>query len=103
MNEIGPIIDNSAESRFELSAGDRLATAAYQMAGTTMVLTHTEVPPELEGHGVGSALARGALDAARARGLSVVPLCPFMASYIRRHREYLDLVSESTRRRLELE
>jgi len=57
-----------------------------------MVLVHTEVPESAEGKGVGSALARAALDHARREDLSVVPRCPFMASYIRRHPEYGDLV-----------
>ncbi|MEP7028866.1 MAG: GNAT family N-acetyltransferase, partial [Candidatus Eisenbacteria bacterium] len=51
-----------------------------------------EVPEALAGRGVANALARHALEAARARGLHVVPLCPFVASYIRRHDEYADLI-----------
>lgn len=103
MNDFGPVVDDTAASRFELAVGGHVAFAAYEMANRTIIFTHTEVPSVMEGRGIGSALARGALDAARARGLSVIPLCPFIASYIRRHRQYLDLVSESNRRRLELE
>lgn len=101
MTELGPVVDNPSASRFELPVDGQVAVAEYQIAGTMIVFTHTEVPPALEGRGVGSALARGALDAARERGLSIFPLCPFMESYVRRHREYLDLVDPSVRRRLE--
>ncbi len=52
---------------------------------------HTEVPKELGGKGIGSALARGLLDIARAQGLKVVPKCPFVAGYIGKHPEYADL------------
>jgi predicted GNAT family acetyltransferase len=53
---------------------------------------HTEVEPEYAGQGLGDELAREALDDVRRRGLILVPLCPFIAAYIRRHPEYLDLV-----------
>ena len=101
MTELGPVVDNPTASRFELKVDGQVAVAEYQMAGTMIVFTHTEVPPALEGRGVGSALARGALDAARERGLTIFPLCPFMESYVRRHPEYLDLVNPSVRRRVE--
>jgi predicted GNAT family acetyltransferase len=57
-----------------------------------VIFTHTEVLPAFEGRGVGSALAKGALDAVRAEGSSVEPRCPFIAAYIRRHPAYADLV-----------
>lgn len=102
MAGFGPVLDNPARGRFELTVDGHTAFAEYHMAGPSIVFTHTEVPAALQGRGVGSALARGVLDAARARGAGVVPLCPFIAAYIRRHHEYLDLVSESARRRLGL-
>jgi hypothetical protein len=58
------------------------------------VLLHTVIDPDYEGHGVGSALARGALDDVRARGMSVVARCPFIAEYITRHDEYADLLDK---------
>ncbi len=57
-----------------------------------IVFTHTEVPEALEGHGIAAKLAHTALEHARAQRLTVVPLCPFVASYIRRHAEYQGLV-----------
>ena len=85
--------DNPAAHRFEVELDGHLAVADYRLEGTTMVLPHVGVPPELEGRGIGSALAKFALDEARARGLKVVPSCPFVASYIQRHPAYQDLVA----------
>ena len=62
------------------------------------MFTHTEVVPQFEGQGLGSRLAKFALDDVRRRGLQVVPVCTFVAGYIRRHPEYHDLVSEANRR-----
>jgi predicted GNAT family acetyltransferase len=72
--------------------GRRVGLAAYRRTGRTVVFTHTEVDPSAEGHGVGGALARAALDDVRARGQSAVPLCPFIKSWIEGHPEYADLV-----------
>ncbi|HSJ12779.1 MAG TPA: GNAT family N-acetyltransferase [Longimicrobiales bacterium] len=85
--------DNPEHSRFEAAVGDDVAVASYRMKDRTITFTHTEVPEALRGRGVGDALARAALDSARARGLTVVPRCPFIAAFIRRHAEYQDLVA----------
>lgn len=90
MNEVE---DNRAEHEFELAVDGERAVAAYQLEGDTIVFTHTKVPQRLEGRGVGSKLVRGALDAARDRGLRVVPQCPFVKAYIERHSEYRDLLA----------
>ncbi|MGV9772009.1 GNAT family N-acetyltransferase [Streptosporangium sp. NPDC003464] len=60
-----------------------------------IIYTHTEVEPEFEGNGVGGALVRTALDAARAEGVKVVPRCPFVKTWIERHPDYADLVKDS--------
>ena len=86
------IEDNEAAQRFEARLDGYSAVAEYMRVGETIVLTHTEVPEPLEGHGIAARLARTALEQARARHLTVVPLCQFMASYIRRHPEYQELV-----------
>jgi hypothetical protein len=85
--------DNRAESRYEAELAGDLGMIEYRLHGATIVFTHTEVPEALEGHGIASAMARFALDDARARGLRVQPLCPFIAGYIKRHPEYADLVA----------
>lgn len=84
--------NNPELHRFELDANGGTATAYYQVSPGTITFTHTEVPQELSGQGIGSALARGALDAARAQGLKVVAKCPFIGAYIARHPEYGDLL-----------
>ena len=85
--------DNRAEAEFELVVGGQKAVAAYQMEGDTIVFTHTIVPPELEGRGVGSKLIRGALDMVRDRGLKVVPQCTFVRAYMQKHPETRDLLA----------
>lgn len=103
MPDLGPVVDNAAAGRFELTVDGSTAFSAYRMVGHSIIFTHTEVPPELQGRGVGSTLARHALDTAREQGFEVVPLCPFIAGFIRAHHEYLDLVSNRNRQRLQLE
>jgi predicted GNAT family acetyltransferase len=87
------VTDNPDERRYEAHLDGELAGfAEYRDAPGRRIFTHTEVADEFEGHGVGGALAAGALDDVRGRGLAVVPRCPFIAGYIERHPEYADLV-----------
>jgi predicted GNAT family acetyltransferase len=83
-----------AELRYEARDGEALAgLAAYLLTHNDLIVfTHTEVEAGYEGKGVGSRLARFALDDARERGLGVVPLCPFIKGWIERHQDYADLV-----------
>jgi len=89
--------DNQEESRYEVLVGGRLAGfAQYRLDGKQITMYHTEVEPEYEGKGLGDELAHAALDDVRRRGLVLVPLCPFIAAYIRRRPgDYLDLVAPS--------
>jgi len=87
------VTDNPSEHRFELEAGGVVAVAAYRVEGDTISFTHTVVPGEIEGQGVGSRLVRGALDEVRQKGLRVVPLCHFVKGFIDRHPEYQDLLA----------
>lgn len=84
--------DNSARHRFELDVDGHTAFAEYRREAGTITFVHTEVPPELGGRGVGSRLAKGALDIVRGEGLTVVAQCPFIAGYIAKHAEYQDLL-----------
>jgi uncharacterized protein len=87
------VADNPAANRYEVSVdGKVVGFSAYVLRPDRVIFTHTEVDPALEGRGIGSRLARGALDDARTRGLRVTPRCPFIAAYVRRHPEYEDLV-----------
>ena len=90
-----PVVHNPEAQRFEVTVDGQRAFAAYRLHDGTIVFTHTEVPPALEGRGVGRALARTALEYARGAGLDVVPVCPFIASYIRRHRQHEPVVQRS--------
>ena len=82
-----PVSDNQAASRFEIQVGGHLAELVYRRNGKRLVLMHTEVPPELEGRGVGGRLVTAAVDHAAQRGMTVVPLCPFARGWLRRHPE----------------
>jgi predicted GNAT family acetyltransferase len=84
--------DNPALNRIELDLDGHTAVAYYQLSPGVITFTHTEVPAELSGRGIGSELVRGALAAARARGLKVVPKCPFVAAYMAKHPQFNDLL-----------
>jgi predicted GNAT family acetyltransferase len=77
--------------------GEPAGFAAYRHHAGLIAFTHTEVDPRFEGRGVGSALARAALDEARANGDAVLPFCPFVNRWISEHAEYRDLVPEDRR------
>ena len=89
------IRNNPTEYRYEVWAGGELAGyAQYVLSRGRIAFVHTEVDESYEGLGLGGRLARAALDDARARGLIVMPFCPFIAGYIERHNEeYGDLVA----------
>jgi len=89
------------ERRYELwLEGERAGELVYRdRGGNVLAFLHTEIYPGFEGHGLGAALVAGALDDARRRGLRVVPLCPFVDAYIKRHPEYTDLVVDDPARR----
>jgi predicted GNAT family acetyltransferase len=96
------VTDVPQDSQFLATVDDeRAGYIDYSLAGTRIVFRHTEVLPVHEGEGVGSALARFALDDARRRGLEVVPICPFVAAWIMRHPEYADVVVEAMRGQFE--
>ena len=86
-----PVRDNPDRHRFELDTEAGLAIAVYRRDGNTLAITHTETPPALRGRGIASALVRGLLELARARGLKVVPRCPFVVAYMAKHPEFADV------------
>jgi len=87
--------DNTALHRFELDAEGQIAFATYRRDGGVITFMHTETPRALRGRGIASALIRGALEIARAEGLKVKALCPFVSDYIARHPEFIDLVASA--------
>ena len=88
------VTNNRDERRYEARVGEVLAgVAEYQQTHELIVFTHTEVDASFEGKGIGSALAKFALDEVRDAGeLKVMPLCPFIKAWIARHRDYIPLV-----------
>lgn len=94
--------DNPERRRFEIDLGDAVAIAEYTLPKGMIMFSHTEVPPQHEGKGIGTVLIRAALAAARERGLKVVPICPIFASYIKGHAEVQDLLDPAWRRPLGL-
>jgi predicted GNAT family acetyltransferase len=91
------VVLNEVAHRFEIREGSDLAVLEYRLRnGDRLVLTHTGVPPHLEGRGFGTLLARSALEYAREHQLRVVPLCSFVQAYLQRHPEYTNLVETKT-------
>lgn len=87
------VIHNEKARRFETTVNGLRSLLTYRRFPDRIVLLHTEVPPPLERHGLAAKLTRAALDFARANHLRVVPLCPYVSSFIQKNREYQDLVS----------
>jgi uncharacterized protein len=86
--------DNPDAARYELTAdGERAGFVTYRLSPGVIAFLHAEVAPARERQGLGSRLVRGALDDARARGLRVRPMCPFVAWFIETHQAYHDLVA----------
>ena len=97
------IADNPGAERYEIRADGELAGfLRYRLRPELIELVHTEIDEEFEGRGLGSRLISFALDDARDRSLAGLPFCPFVNDYIRRHRQYLELVPEGRRQDFEL-
>jgi len=82
---------NTLHHRFELDVDGHKAVAHYRLTPGLITFTHTEVPKELSGRGIGSKLVQGALEAVQTEGLKVVSECPFVRGYIGKHPEFSDL------------
>jgi predicted GNAT family acetyltransferase len=97
------VADAPDAERYEIRSDGALAGfAAYRLRPGLIAFTHTEVDERFEGHGLGGRLVAFALDDTRARGLGVLPFCPFVNAYIQRHREYVDLVPAEFRKNFDL-
>lgn len=83
---------NEAENQFELKLDSGLALIGYELSGNTISIMHTEVPEAAEGQGIGSQLAKFALDYAREKALKVKVYCQFVKVYLQRHPEYQDII-----------
>jgi predicted GNAT family acetyltransferase len=90
---IAGVTDNREQSRFELEEGGAVAFANYQRDGATLVIRYVEAPPVLRGTGAAGRLMQGVMEIARSEGSKVVPLCGYAAAWIRRHKEWRDLLA----------
>lgn len=94
-----PLVNNTAlhRPRFELHVDGEIAYLEYAPLGDTkLALIHTEVPKALEGKGVASKLIHDVLERAKAGGKKIIPYCPFVQAYLKRHHEYQSIVIEPT-------
>ncbi|ATL48135.1 GNAT family N-acetyltransferase [Chitinophaga caeni] len=88
-----PVTDNELANQFEMRIDNKIAKIEYKITGDRIFLTHTEVPPALEGKGVAAILVEKVLHIVEERGLKLVPLCPYVASYLRRHPDWKRLLA----------
>lgn len=93
-NTLPEVRHNKEHRRYEMEVDGLLSVADYQLQDGKMLFTHTGVPRELEGRGIAGKIVKFALEDARAQNLKVVPLCSYVATYIRRHAEYQDLLAQ---------
>jgi len=88
------VVHKPERNRYELHDNDR--TIGYSIYGRRpnhqFVFTHTEVDTDYAGQGLGAHLTRFALDDVRASGGRIVPMCPYVTAYLRKHHEYDDIV-----------
>ncbi|HXB43761.1 MAG TPA: GNAT family N-acetyltransferase [Puia sp.] len=89
---------NDALHRLELEIEGNIAFIDYKLLRDTLFLIHTEVPPALEGKGAGSAIVQKALQYAKDNNYKVVPICPFVQSYLKRHKEWKDIIAPDAER-----
>jgi uncharacterized protein len=87
------VVQNSSTNQFEIPTEHGTAVLRYAREGPNLDLLHTEVPEKLEGHGYAAALAKSALAYAKAEGLKIIPSCPFISTYVRRHPEYASMIA----------
>ena len=88
------IIHNEAENRFETWIDNQLSKLDYMQDGNTIVMTHVGVYPEHRGQGIAGKLTQVALEYAKERSFRVIPMCPYIAAYIRRNNQYEDLTKQ---------
>ena len=79
------VINNTKANRYELLTDGHMSVANYHMDGVKLVITHVEVPSALRGRGLAAQVMDGVVADAKARGLTIVPVCSYAATYMQRH------------------
>jgi uncharacterized protein len=94
---VASVRDNPQALRYELldDSGAMIGKIHYVLEPGAVALVHTEVDPKFQGHGLASELVQGAIKDLRERGLKMIPVCPYVRAWLRRHPEQADLVAES--------
>ena len=87
------VVHNRPAQQFELHLGEALCVLQYRRREQTLVIFHTEVPPPYEGRGLAARMTRAALEFARSEKLQIEPRCPYTGAFLRKHREYSDLLA----------
>lgn len=82
------VVHNEKDKRFEIHLDNKTAFVQYKLFDEGIAYLHTDVPPELEGKGIASTLAKYVLGYAENNGLKVKPYCPYINAYIDKHPEY---------------
>jgi predicted GNAT family acetyltransferase len=93
MPDTTSVSHNPAAGQFEIRTEAGTALLRYAHRGGDLDLVHTEVPPALEGQGYAATLTEAALAYAESQNMKVIPSCPFVSTYLRRHPEHADLVA----------
>lgn len=88
------VVHNEAEDRFETWIDGQLSKLDYMQDGNTIVMTHVGVHPEHRGRGVAGKLTQVALEYAKEKSFRVIPMCPYIAAYIRRNPQYEELTKQ---------
>ena len=91
------IRDNAESHRYELPVGEEVAVVVYNLSDRNLMITETLVPEALEGRGIASRLATHVIADARARGLLILPVCPFFSAYLQKHPEHADVIHPTYR------
>ncbi len=87
-----PLIHNESENQYEFDIKDEKALLKYIQQGNALALVHTEVPPDLENQGIAHQLVEKSLDDIRSKGEKIIPICPFVVSFLERNPQYNDLI-----------
>ena len=89
---------NAESNRLELEIDGVIAFIEYKLIRDKLFLIHTEVPDALSGKGVGTAIVQKTLEYAKENNYKIIPICPFVQSYLKRHQEWIDIIAPDAQR-----